>query len=246
MSRSEARAVRIPDGAEGFVTGKLHEPAAGGPGQGAPLLAVTHGAGGNLDTPGLARLAEGLAGRGVRVLRFNLPAAEAGKKRPDRPERAVRAIGAAAEWAEREAGQGGDDGPVFLGGRSFGGRMASVFLAGSGRRFAGGLLLAYPLRPPGKAFVPPERAAHLAGIEVPLLFVSGDRDPFAPPALFEPAVSGAAGGRASLRWIVGADHGFRVPKARLAETGRTAASVDGEIADAAAEFLLGAAASADG
>ena len=242
MTHGDARAVRIPDGADGFVTGRLHEPAAGGPGRGAPLLAVTHGAGGNLDTPGLARLAEGLAARGVRVLRFNLPAAEAGKRRPDRPERALRAVAAAAEWAEREAGSG----PVFLGGRSFGGRMASMFLAGSGRRFAGGLLLAYPLRPPGKPAAPPERVAHLARVEVPLLFVSGDRDPFAPPALFEPAVSGAAGGRASLRWIVGADHGFRVPKARLAETGRDAAAVDGEVADAAAEFLLGGAASAGG
>ena len=246
MTRSEARAVRIPDGAEGFVTGKLHEPAAAGAVRGAPLLALTHGAGGNLDTPGLARLAEGLAGRGVRALRFNLPAAEAGKKRPDRPERAVRAVAAAAEWAERQAGQGRGPAPVFLGGRSFGGRMVSLFLADSGRRFAGGLLLAYPLRPPGKPVVPPERVAHLARIEVPLLFVSGDRDPFAPPALFEPAVSGAAGGRASLRWIVGADHGFRVPKARLRETGRGAAAVDEEIADAAAEFLLRVAAPAGG
>lgn len=240
MTRRETRAVRVPDGAEGFVTGRLHEPAGGGAGPGAPLLALTHGAGGNLDTPGLARLAEGLAGRGVRALRFNLPAAEAGKRRPDRPERAARAVAAAAEWAEGQARQGGGDAPVFLGGRSFGGRMASVFLAESGRRFAGGLLLAYPLRPPGKPVAPPERVAHLARIEVPLLFVSGDRDPFAPAALFEPAVREAAGGRASLRWIVGADHGFRVPKARLAETGRDAASVDEEIADAAAEFLLGA------
>lgn len=237
MGGNDAEAVRLPDGAGGFLGGKIHR--AVGPGAPAPpLLALTHGAGGNLDTPGLVEIAEALAARGVTTLRFNLPAAEAGKRRPDRPAVAVRAVAAVAGWAlERAAGA-----RVVLGGRSFGGRMVSLFLAECGTsasRFAGGLLLAYPLRPPGKPEVPPERAAHLPGIGTPLLFVSGDRDPFAPPALFEPVVAAAAGGRAALRWIRGADHGFRVAKALRAEEGRTPASAREEIAGASAAFVLG-------
>ena len=230
--------VCLPDGAGGFLGGKIHRAAAAAAGASAPpLLALTHGAGGNRDTPGLVALAEDLAARGVTTLRFNLPAAEAGKKRPDRPAVAVRAVAAVAGWAlERAAGA-----RVALGGRSFGGRMVSLFLAecgASASRFAGGLLLAYPLRPPGKKEVPPERVVHLPGIATPLLFVSGDRDPFAPPALFEPAVAAAASRKGTFRWIRGADHGFRVAKALRAE-GRTPATVREEIAGASAAFLLG-------
>ena len=230
--------VRLPDGAGGSLTGKITAPEAAAARR-APWLAVTHGAGGDLDTPGLVALAEDLARRGVAALRFNLPAAEAGKRRPDRPATAIRAVAAVAGWVEgRAAGA-----PVVLGGRSFGGRMVSLFLAGEGAaaaRFAGGLLLAYPLRPPGKPAVPPERKEHLPGIGTPLLFLSGDRDPFAPPALLDPVAADAAGGRAAVRWIAGADHGFRVAKAILRAEGRTAAGVREEIADAAAAFVLGA------
>ncbi|MXX86295.1 MAG: dienelactone hydrolase [Acidobacteria bacterium] len=198
-----------------------------------PLLALTHGAGGNRDTPGLVSLAESLAERNIRTLRFNLPAAEAGRRRPDRSERAIGCVAAVADWAAREFGA-----PLFLGGRSFGGRMASLLLAdpdtGTRRRVAGLVLLAYPLKPPGKAEVPPERMEHLPRIGVPTLFVSGDRDPFAPPALLNPVVAAA---RAEVSWITGGDHGFRVPKAVLATTGRTAANVRDEIAGAVAGFV---------
>lgn len=239
MIGSDTGAVRLPDGDGGFLGGNIHRATAAGPSAAAsPLLALTHGAGGNRDTPGLVEIAEDLGARGVTTLRFNLPAAEAGKRRPDRPAVAVRAVAAVAGWAlERAAGA-----RVVLGGRSFGGRMVSLFLAGCGSsasRFAGGLLLAYPLRPPGKPEVPPERAAHLPGIGTPLLFVSGDRDPFAPPPLFEPVVGTAAGGNASLRWIRGADHGFRVRKAILRAEGRTVGSVREEIAASAAAFVRG-------
>lgn len=239
MNGSDTGAVRLPDGVGGSLGGKIRVAAPAGPGAAAPpLAALTHGAGGNLDTPGLAALAEDLARRGVTTLRFNLPAAEAGKRRPDRPAVAVRAVAAVAGWAlERAAGA-----RVWLGGRSFGGRMVSLFLAecgASASRFAGGLLLAYPLRPPGKPEVPAERVAHLPGIGTPLLFISGDRDPFAPPVLFEPVVRAAAGGEASLRWIRGADHGFRVAKAILRAEGRTAAGVREEIAAVSAAFILG-------
>ena len=228
--------LHVPDGGSGTVSAALHEPAT--PAGATSLLALTHGAGGNRDTPGLVALAESLADRNIRTLRFNLPAAEAGRRRPDRADRAIACIAAVADWAARKFG-----GPLFLGGRSFGGRMASLLLADEGaqtRRLVSGLvLLAYPLKPPGKAEVPPERMEHLSRIGVPTLFVSGGRDPFAPPALLNPVVAAA---RAEVCWIAGGDHGFRVPKAILAETGRTTAVVAGEIAGAVAAFIAAPAA----
>ena len=231
--------VHLPDGGSGTVSAALHEPtsAAGA----TPLLVLTHGAGGNRDTPGLVSLAESLAERGIRTLRFNLPAAEAGRRRPDRPGRAIVCVAAVAGWAAREF-----RGPLFLGGRSFGGRMASLLVADEGAatrpQVAGLVLLAYPLKPPGKAQVPPERMEHLSRIGVPTLFVSGDRDPFAPPALLNPVVAAA---RAEVCWIAGGDHGFRVPRAILAETGRTAAGVRDEIARAVAGFIAATAVPAE-
>ena len=223
--------LHLPDGGSGTVSAALHDPATAA--GATPLLALTHGAGGNRDTPGLVSLAESLAERDVRTLRFNLPAAEAGRRRPDRAGRATACVAAVVDWVAREFG-----GPLFLGGRSFGGRMASLLLAdetaGTRRQVAGLVLLAYPLKPPGKAEVPPERMEHLPRIGVPTLFVSGDRDPFAPPALLNPVVAAA---RAQVNWIAGGDHGFRVPRAVLAESGRTAADVVGEIAGPVAAFI---------
>ena len=225
------RLIGAPDGGSGTVSAVLHEPRAAA--NAAPFLALTHGAGGNRDTPGLVSLAESLAERDIRTLRFNLPAAEAGRRRPDRAGRAIACVAAVVDWAAREFA-----GPLFLGGRSFGGRMASLLLAAeaaaANRRVAGLVLLAYPLKPPGKVEVPPERMEHLPRIGVPTLFVSGDRDPFAPPALLNPV---AAAARAEACWIAGGDHGFRVPKAILTATQRTAADVSREIAEAVAAFI---------
>ena len=220
-----------PDGTGGVVSVAIHEPEGASPA--AATLLLTHGAGGNRDTPGLVALAVSLARRGVRTLCFNLPAAEAGRRRPDRPDRAIACIAAVTTWAAETR-----RGPLFLGGRSFGGRMASLLLAdraASARLPVAGLvLLAYPLKPPGKPDVPPERKEHLGRIEAPMLFVSGERDPFAPPELLNP-VAAAAG--AEVRWIVGGDHGFRVAKAILAATGRTADGVHEEVAGVVAAFI---------
>ncbi len=225
-----------PDGGGGSVSVAVHEPAGTSPAP--PVLLLTHGAGGNRDTPGLVSLAESLAERDVRAVRFNLPAAEAGRRRPDRPGRAIACIAAVLDWTARKYG-----GPLFVGGRSFGGRMASLLLAdetaAARRQVAGLVLLAYPLKPPGKPEVPAERMEHLGRLDVPTLFVSGDRDPFAPPNLLNPVVVGAG---AELRWIKGGDHGFRVPKAILAATERTSAEVRREIAEAVATFIAATAA----
>ncbi len=220
-----------PDGKGGSVSVAAHDPAGTSPV--APAVLLTHGAGGNRDTPGLVSLAQSLAVRGIRALRFNLPAAEAGKRRPDRADRAIACVAAVVGWAAGEY-----PGPLFLGGRSFGGRMASLLLADPAAEarslVTGAVLLAYPLKPPGKREVPAERMEHLGRIGLPMLFVSGSRDPFAPPELFDPIIA-ACGAEAC--WIVGADHGFRVPKPILTATERSAADVRDEIAGAVAAFI---------
>jgi predicted alpha/beta-hydrolase family hydrolase len=97
--------------------------------------------------------------------------------------------------------------PVFAGGKSLGGRVASMCVA-DGMGASGLVFLGYPLHPPGK----PERlrAEHLARISVPMLFLQGTRDPFARPELLR-GVLDQLGRRATYVPIEGGDHSFNVP-----------------------------------
>jgi uncharacterized protein len=151
------------------VRGVLH-PAAGPDG-----LVLTHGAGGNMDGPLLVAVAEAFAARGVVVLRCNLPYRQARPSGPPSPRDAPRdreGLRASLGALRRRAG-----GRLFLGGHSYGGRMASMLVATDPEVASGLLLQSYPLHPPGK---PKDvRSAHLHDIRVPTLFVHGSTDPFA-------------------------------------------------------------------
>jgi len=118
---------------------------------------------------------------------------------------------------------------LLIGGRSMGGRAASM-LAADGFACSGLLLLAYPLHPAGK----PEqlRDAHLPAIRVPVLCVNGTRDALCTPALMTRALEPVTTPW-QMHWIEGADHSFHV----LKSTGRTDAQVVTEIADVATEWL---------
>ncbi len=110
------------------------------------------------------------------VRRVDFPYRLEGRRMPDRAPVAVAQLRAeAATWAD-ELGAGTDR--LLLGGRSYGGRMCSMAVA-EGLPAAGLVLLSYPLHPPGR----PEklRVEHFGQIEVPTLFVSGDKDPFGTP-----------------------------------------------------------------
>lgn len=97
---------------------------------------------------------------------------------------------------------GVDPSELVIGGRSFGGRMCSM-LAALGEPVAGLVLLSYPLHPPGK---PDQlRIDHFADIDVPVLFVSGTRDPFATPAELE-AHARMIPGPVELHWLEGEPH----------------------------------------
>jgi len=187
-------------------------------------LVVAHGAGAGMDHPFLVGFAQAMNDRKVATLRFNFPYLEAGRRSPDSQPAAVAAWRAAFELAStRSRGR-----PVAAGGKSYGGRMASVAVA-EGMPAAALVFLGYPLHPPGR----PERIRdeHLYGIEVPMLFLHGTQDPFADPSLLARVVA-KLGDRAVDAPIEGGDHSFNVRGAR-----RAPAEVGASLADAAAAFL---------
>lgn len=160
------------------------------------------GAGSNLNDGFGAYLAARLPAAGVDLWRFQFPYSEAKRGAPDRPP-VLESTWRAALASARERGV-----PVFAGGRSMGGRIASQVVA-QGEDVAGLALFAYPLHPPGK----PEqrRDTHLPSIAVPTLFASGTRDTFATP---EELTEAAALVKGSTFYLLdGADHGFSVLKA---------------------------------
>jgi predicted alpha/beta-hydrolase family hydrolase len=139
-------------------------------------LVLTHGAGGNCNAPLLVALCDAFATRGWTALRCNLPFRQ---QRPTGPPRGSGTEDREGLRRAVEVMRGMAKGRVFLGGISYGGRMASMAAAEDAKLCDGLLLLSYPLHPPGK---PQQlRLAHLAKIAVPTLFVSGDKDQFGSP-----------------------------------------------------------------
>ena len=188
------------------------------------LYLFAHGAGAAMTHKAMESNAQGLAQRGIATLRYQFLYMEKGSKRPDPPRLAHAAVRAAAAKAVEIA----PDLPLFAGGRSFGGRMTSQAQAEEPLPGVRGLaFLGFPLHPAGKNGI--ERAEHLARVNVPMLFVSGDRDALAELDLLRPVVSGL-GERATLHLIKHADHSFKV----AAKSGRTAAEAEAEALDALA------------
>lgn len=147
--------------------------------------------------------AEALSAAGLDVRRFNFPYREEGRRMPDR----MPVLRAAFEKQIPRV-----DGKLYIGGRSMGGRVATM-LAADGVTCDGLILLAYPLHPAGK----PEklRDEHLPRIKVPVLCFNGTRDALCTRELMEKALEPV---RApwEMHWIEGADHSLGTAKA-LAE-----------------------------
>jgi predicted alpha/beta-hydrolase family hydrolase len=130
---------------------------------------------------------------------------ERGRRAPDQEPLLRETWLAAFEEAARRS-----EGPILAGGKSLGGRIASMCVS-DGMPAAGLVFLGYPLHPPGK----PERIRdeHLYRIRVPMLFLEGTADPFARPDLLE-RVLAKLGPRAELCAVEGGDHSFRVGRQR--------------------------------
>ena len=185
-----------------------------------------HGAGAGMRHRFMEALAQRLAARGVATLRYQFPYAEQGGRRPD-PEPLLLATVRAAVAAGREAAGGL---PLLAGGKSMGGRMTSRAAAAAPLEGVRGLVfVGFPLHPAGQPGV--ARAEHLARVTVPMLFLQGTRDTLANLELLSPIV-GQLGGRATLRVIEHADHGFHV----LKRSGRGDEQVLDELAAAVAEW----------
>ncbi|HEY0886554.1 MAG TPA: alpha/beta family hydrolase [Ramlibacter sp.] len=193
------------------------------------LFVFGHGAGAGMHHPFMADLAAALGERGVATLRYQFPFMEQGSKRPDGPAVAHAAVRAAvAEAAARLPRV-----PLYAGGKSFGGRMTSQAQAAQPLDAVRGVVfVGFPLHPAGKPGT--QRAAHLAEVQVPMLFLQGTRDALADLALIR-ATASQLGNRATLHVVEGADHSFHV----LVRSGRSDAQVLQELADAMAGWMAG-------
>ena len=184
-----------------------------------------HGAGGNMSDRAMLQVTGELVRRGLSVVRFNFLYKEHRSGRPD-PMPLLKSCYAAVVAHVRDQLR---PATLIIGGRSMGGRAASM-LAADGFECAGLLLLAYPLHPDGK----PEqlRDAHLPSITVPVLCFNGTRDTMCTRELMERAIA-KVNTTWQMHWLEGADHSFHV----LKRSGRTDADVLTEVGDATAEWL---------
>ncbi len=189
-----------------------------------PVLVVAHGAGAGMDHPFLVGFCRALVANGIATMRFNFQYMEAGRRSPD-PEAVLRGTWLTA-FDSATARAGGR--PVLAGGKSLGGRIASMVVA-DGVRAAGLVFLGYPLHPPGR----PERVRddHLYRIRVPMLFLQGTADPFARPELLGPVLE-RLGERATHVPVEGGDHSFNVRGAR-----RDPREVGASLAEVAAPWI---------
>jgi predicted alpha/beta-hydrolase family hydrolase len=197
-----------------------------GPKAAAKTFLFAHGAGGPMDSAFVQRVAEGVAASGVRVVRFEFPymqrRRETGKGgAPDPPRVLMQSFHDAIEQA------GGGSGLV-IGGKSMGGRIASM--VADDAKVLGVACLGYPFHPPGN----PERmrTKHLENLRTPTLILQGTRDSFGLPEEIRAYKLSTA---IRIEWIEDGDHSFK-PRAR---SGRTEADNVGAAIALVAEFIAG-------
>ena len=183
-----------------------------------PVFVCAPGAGGQMNDRSMLAVRDTLTAEGLGVVRFNFLYRAKGSARPDPMPRLLACWSAVVDRVRREL----NPDVLILGGRSMGGRAASMFVA-DGAACDGLLLLAYPLHPPGAT--DKLRAEHLNAIAVPVLCFNGTRDAFCEQPLMNDVVAKLKDNW-HMHWIEGADHGFHVPK----KSGRTDAQVMAEVA----------------
>jgi predicted alpha/beta-hydrolase family hydrolase len=170
------------------------------------IVTLAHGAGAGMEHSFMVNLAKSLANLNIATLRFNFPFIQQKKRRPDVPAVAHKTIEAAIGLAEKLL----PGVPLFVSGKSFGGRMSSQYLSmnNANRNITGIIFYGFPLHPAGKPSV--ERAEHLKKLSLPMLFLQGTRDELATLSLIESVCSSLP--NAKLITIDGADHAFKAGK----------------------------------
>jgi uncharacterized protein len=169
------------------------------------IMTMAHGAGASMTHAFMVSIAQALADLGIATLRFNFPFMENKKGRPDTPAVAHKTI----EAAIGQAHQRFPSLPLFISGKSFGGRMSSQYLATHSSSLVKGIIFyGFPLHPSGKPSI--ERAEHLKDVKVPMLFLQGTRDELATYDLIEKVCASLP--KATLVPIENANHAFKAGK----------------------------------
>ena len=165
-------------------------------------LVLAHGAGAGEDHPWMHQVAQALADRSITTVTFNFPYMEKKKGAPDRPPVLEAAFIDVWQGVARETNT-----PMFAGGKSMGGRMATHVAARHAFDPApGGLVVfGYPLHPPGAP--DKRRDKHLPDISEPILFLSGTRDTFGTPEELTELSRGLP--RSTLQLFDGGDHSIQ-------------------------------------
>ena len=194
-----------------------------GPTNSKRILILAHGAGGAMDTPWMTNMARAIAAQKIRVLRFEFPymAARREGKKSGAPDREPVLLDA---WRKVVAETGND---VFIGGKSMGGRMASMVADELSVR--GLVCLGYPFHPPG---APQKlRTKHLETLKTRTLIVQGERDPF---GMRDEVTKYKLSKSIRIEWLEDGDHSFKPRKS----SGFTEQEHLRCAADAVAEFVL--------
>ena len=179
---------------ERLITGPDHAPA---------TVLLAHGAGAPMDSPFMEQIAQGLSQRGWRVVRFEFPymARRRLTGRQAAPDRSPLLLACFREQVAREQSQR----PLIIGGKSMGGRIAS--LVADALPVRGCLCLGYPFHPPGK---PAQlRTEHLQTMRTPTLILQGERDSFGRRAEVE---TYPLANSITVQWLPAGDHSFKPTK----------------------------------
>lgn len=199
-----------------------------GPAEAAWTLILAHGAGVAMDAPFMSGMAELIAAHGIRVVRFEFPymqtIRQTAKKRP--PDREAVLLARFQEVIAAQGGQGWDKHRLVIGGKSLGGRMAS--LIAEQQQLAGLVVLGYPFHAPGKPDKP--RIEHLRELKTPTLICQGDRDPFGTRTEIE---AYPLSDHIRLHWLADGEHSFKPRKSAGVTEQENLASA----ANAVAEFI---------
>jgi hypothetical protein len=190
-----------------------------------------HGAGAGQRHPFMVTYAEGLVTRGVETVTFDFPYMEAGRRLPDRAPVLEQAFLAVIRAVRGRPGAGSR--PLFIGGKSMGGRMASHVAARHAAEagpVAGLVFFGYPLHAPGRPAQ--RREAHLPDVAAPMLFVQGERDAFGTPDELRPVLARLTV-PAELAVVDTGDHSLTVPRA----SGRSASDVRDHVLDGVVAWM---------
>lgn len=179
------------------------------------VLLLAHGAGAGMDTEFMDTIAQGIAKHSVAVIRFEFlymqRIRELGKKRP--PDSAPKLLAHFVSMIGRVKAELDPHQRLWVGGKSMGGRVASMVATKPELELAGCICFGYPFHPPGR----PERLRvdHFQALHCPTLIIQGTRDPFGKP---EEDVETHLSEAMSLRWLDSGDHSLKARKKDLRST----------------------------